>query len=320
MKLWICGSFLLLAGIVQGQDTVSAGKLREPERAPDTVGRKLLQEIVVQAYEQNRRLSEVPVAIGVITTAEWNRYNKMSIVPAMNSVPGVRMEERSPGSYRLSFRGSTLRSPFGVRNVKVYLDGIPFTDPGGNTYLTQLAPFDMYSLELIKGPAGSLYGAATGGALLIKSRPPSWLPGYTAEYSYGSFNSNTINAQARLGNENGGNIINYSHQTSNGYRDHTNLRRDIITWESMLKNNSKQTLSTYAFYGDLYYQTPGALTLAEYNANPKQSRPAVGATPSADQAQAAVYQKTFMAAISNTLRFSETFQKTTNFYAAYTNY
>ena len=154
-------NFLMISGIIRAQVNT---------KVSDTVDRKLLQEVVVQAYEQNRRLSDVPVAVGVITTAEWNRYNKMSIVPAMNSVPGVRMEERSPGSYRLSFRGSTLRSPFGVRNVKVYIDGIPFTDPGGNTYLTQLAPFDMYSLELIKGPAGSLYGAATGGALLIKSR------------------------------------------------------------------------------------------------------------------------------------------------------
>jgi iron complex outermembrane receptor protein len=311
MKYRIYGVLVMISGFARGQNSTPV---------PDSVDRKLLQEVVVQAYEQNRRLSEVPVAVGVITTAEWNRYNKMSIVPALNSVPGVRMEERSPGSYRLSFRGSTLRSPFGVRNVKVYLDGIPFTDPGGNTYLTQLAPFDMYSLELIKGPAGSLYGAATGGALLIKSRPASWQPGFTGEYSYGSYNSNTINAQVRLGNENGGNIINYSHQTSDGYRNHTNLRRDIATWESMLKNNERQTLSTYAFYGDLYYQTPGALTLAEYNANPKQSRPAAGGNPSAVQAQAAIYQKTFMAAISNTYRFSSAFQNTTNFYGAYTNY
>jgi iron complex outermembrane receptor protein len=321
MKNWICGVLMLISGIASGQD--SSGKpvnAKIVEGDPDTVGRKLLQEVVVQAYEQNRRLSDVPAAVGVITTAEWNRYNKMSIVSAMNSIPGVRMEERSPGSYRISFRGSTLRSPFGVRNVKVYLNGIPFTDPGGNTYMTQLAPFDMYSLELIKGPAGSLYGAATGGALLIKSRPASWLPGFTADYSYGSFNSNNVNAQVRLGNENGGNIVNYSHQTSNGYRDHTNLRRDIVTWESMLKNNDRQTLSTYAFYGDLYYQTPGALTLKEYNANPRQSRPTVGATPSADQAQAAIYQKTFMAAISNTYRFNAAFQNTTNFYGAYTNY
>jgi iron complex outermembrane receptor protein len=311
MKYWICGVILMISGIVRAQNEA---------KIPDTVERKLLQEVVVQAYEQNRQLADVSAAVGVITSSEWNRYNKMSIVPAMNSIPGVRMEERSPGSYRLSFRGSTLRSPFGVRNVKVYIDGIPFTDPGGNTYLTQLAPFDMYSLELIKGPAGSLYGAATGGALLIKSRPDTWLPGFTGEYSYGTFNSNNINAQVRLGNENGGNIINFSHQTSDGYRDHTNLRRDIVTWESMLKNNERQTLSTYAFYGSLYYQTPGALNLTEYNANPKQSRPAVGTTPSADQAQAAVYQKTFLAAIVNTYRITDKFQNTTNFYGAYTNY
>ena len=320
MKNWICGAFLLMAGLVYGQDSTQVIGSRDSGRTPDTVGRKLLQEVIVQAYEQNRRLAEVPVAVGVVTTAEWNRYSNMSIVPAMNTVPGVRMEERSPGSYRLSFRGSTLRSPFGVRNVKVYLDGIPFTDPGGNTYLTQLAPFDMYSMELIKGPAGSLYGAATGGALLLKTRPNTWQPGFTAEYSYGSFNSNTLNAQVRLGNENGGNIVNYSHQNADGYRDHTNLRRDIVTWESIIKNNSHQTLSTYAFYGDLYYQTPGALTLAQYNANPKQSRQAVGNIPSADQIQAAVYQKTFMAGLTNTYYISKKFENTTNFYAAYTNF
>jgi iron complex outermembrane recepter protein len=311
MKKWICGTLMVVSMASRGQDST---------RVEDTVDRKSLQEVVIQAYEQNRRLSDVPIAVGVITPGELNRYNKMSIVSAMNSVPGVRMEERSPGSYRLSFRGSTLRSPFGVRNVKVYIDGIPFTDPGGNTYLTQLAPFDMYSLELIKGPAGSLYGAATGGALLIKSKPDNWLPGFTAEFSHGSFNTDIINAQVRTGNENAGNIINYSHQGSDGYRDHTKLRRDIVTWESILKNNSRQTLSTYASYGDLYYQTPGALTITEYRANPAQSRPAVGATPSADQVQAAIYQKTFLAAISNTYHFSSTFQNTTNFYGAYTNY
>ena len=323
MKNRICGMLLMISGMAFGQDSSNMKAPGNPVnmiKEPDTLDRKLLQEVVVSAYEQNRRLADVSAAVGVITTAEWNRYSKMSIVPAMNSIPGVRMEERSPGSYRISFRGSTLRSPFGVRNVKVYLDGIPFTDPGGNTYLTQLAPFDMYSLELIKGPAGSLYGAATGGALLIKTRPNFWQSGFTAEYNYGSFNSNTINAQVRLGNQQGGNIINYSHQSSDGYRNHTNLRRDIVTWESMLKNTDKQTLSTYAFYGDLYYQTPGALTLAEYNANPKQSRPAAGANPSAEQSQAAIYQKTFMAGITNTYRISPSFENTTNFYASYTNY
>lgn len=95
----------------------------------------ILQQVVVKAYEQNRQLKEVSAAINVINSDQLKRYNNTSLLPALNATPGVHMEERSPGSYRLNIRGSTLRSPFGVRNVKVYWNGIPFTDPGGNTYL-----------------------------------------------------------------------------------------------------------------------------------------------------------------------------------------
>ncbi|HVY73898.1 MAG TPA: Plug domain-containing protein, partial [Puia sp.] len=243
MKWMMLFAGLMAAEIVWGQtDTVSPNKLTGrivDIYAPpltDTFETKTLQEVTVRAYEQNRRLADVPAAVGVITPAQFNRFGQTSIVSAFNSVPGVRMEERSPGSYRLSFRGSTLRSPFGVRNVKVYLDGIPFTDPGGNTYLTQLAPFDIHSLEVIKGPAGSLYGAGTGGALLIQTLPDRWQPGFILNYSGGSFATNNINGQVRFGNASNGNSISYSHQSSNGYRDHTQLRRDMVIWESVLKH------------------------------------------------------------------------------------
>ncbi|HET9485816.1 MAG TPA: Plug domain-containing protein, partial [Chryseosolibacter sp.] len=130
---------------------------------------RLLQEIVIEAYENNRRLDEVPASIGFLNGADLQRYNNTSILPAVNIVPGVRMEERSPGSYRFSIRGSSLRSPFGVRNVKAYWNGLPFTDGGGNTYLNLLDFSSIGTLEVIKGPGGSLYGAGTGGVLLIKS-------------------------------------------------------------------------------------------------------------------------------------------------------
>ena len=293
---------------------------QDSTKIPDSLDRKTLQEVVVTAYQQNRRLADVSAAIGVLTPGQFSRFDNTSIVSAFNTIPGVRMEERSPGSYRLSFRGSTLRSPFGVRNVKVYLDGIPFSDPGGNTYLTQLSPFNIQSMEVIKGPAGSLYGAGSGGAVLIKTMPDEWQPGYSAEYTFGSYATNTLNAQIRFGDSGNGNSISFSHQTSDGYRDHTNLRRDMAVWESVLKNTDRQTLSSFVSYGDLYYQTPGALSLAQYIANPKQARPAGGPNPSAQQAQAAIYQKTFMVAISNTYHFNDHWQNTTNFYGAYTNY
>ena len=67
--------------------------------------------------------------------------------------------ERSPGSYRLSVRGSLLRSPWGVRNVKVYMDEFPLTDAGGNTYLNLIDTRSINRIEVLKGPHGGLFGA-----------------------------------------------------------------------------------------------------------------------------------------------------------------
>ncbi|MGO8055816.1 TonB-dependent receptor plug domain-containing protein, partial [Rhizobium leguminosarum] len=90
----------------------------------------------------------VGASIKVISVTTADRYNKTSLVNGFNSVAGVRMEERSPGSYRVNIRGSSLRSPFGVRNVKVYWNNIPITDPGGNTYFNQFSYNNFSSIEI----------------------------------------------------------------------------------------------------------------------------------------------------------------------------
>ena len=278
---------------------------------------KNLSEVIVKAYEQNRQLKATSAAINYIDHVQLDRFNNTSILSAINNTPGVRMEERSPGSYRLNLRGSTLRSPFGVRNVKIYWDGIPFTDPGGNTYLNQLNNYNFNSLEVIKGPGGSLYGAGTGGVILIHSQPEKWQPGTQVGYTFGSYNLNIVNVQVNAGTEDRNTTINYSHQNSDGYRDHTNMRRDVITWQSTIKSSEKQQLSASFLYGDLYYQTPGALNKNEFSANPKGARPAAGAFPSADGAKAAIYQKTFLGGITNDYSFSEEFENTTTLYGAF---
>ena len=127
---------------------------------------KNLSEVIVKAYEQNRRLIDVAAPVSLTGQTQLNRFGNMNILSALNITSGVSMEERSPGSYRLNIRGSSLRSPFGVRDVKIYLNEIPLTDPSGNTYLNQLSFYNFNSIEIIKGPASSLYGAGIGGAML----------------------------------------------------------------------------------------------------------------------------------------------------------
>ncbi len=286
----------------------------------DSLGSKPLQEVIVKAYEQNRKLSEVGAPVAVVGQQQLQRFANTNILPALNTVPGVRMEERSPGSYRLNIRGSSLRSPFGVRDIKIYWNEIPLTDPGGNTYLNELGYYNFQSLEVIKGAAGSLYGAGIGGAVLINSMPSTWQKGVSADYVGGSYNLNSINVNLRAGDSDHRNSFSYSHQSSDGYRQQTRMRRDLGSWETLLKATEKQTIHAYILYSDLYYQTPGALTLAEYNKDPRMARPPVGTQPGAVAARAAIYQKNFTAGFSNEYHFNEHWQNTTAVYGAYTDF
>ena len=278
---------------------------------------KILETVVVRGYEQNRKLLEIPAPVSYIGKGQLDRFSNGGILPAMNTAAGVRMEERSPGSYRLNIRGSSLRSPFGVRNVKVYWNNIPFTDAGGNTYLNQLSFHNVNSIEIIKGPASSLYGAGTGGAVLIKSMPVVWRPNVSVNYMAGSFNHHLINSSLQFGNQDLQSNISYTHQESDGYRVQSNMKRDVLTYEAKLNAGEKDQLNVVFLYGDLYYQTPGGLTKAQFESNPKASRPAAGIFPSAVQAQAAIYQKTFLAGFNNQYQFNSRFQNNTSLYGAF---
>lgn len=299
---------------------VSAQETSPPAFLSDSSDTKPLQEAVVRAYEQNRKLSEVGAPVNIVSKAALNRFGNSSILPAMNANPGVRMEERSPGSYRLNIRGSSLRSPFGVRDIKIYWNEIPLTDPGGNTYLNQLGFYNFQSMEIIKGTAGSLYGAGIGGAVLINSMPPVWEKGFSVDYGRGSWNTQNINFSIRAGDGDHRNIFSFTHQNSDGYRVWTGMRRDVASWETQIKASEKQTIHAYILYSDLYYQTPGGLTLAEYLKDPRQSRPGTATQPSAIQARAAIYQKNFTAGFSSTYHFDEHWQNTTAVYGAYTDF
>lgn len=278
----------------------------------------ILSEVTIKAFEQHRQLKEVTASVSYVSPLQLARFNNTSILPALNINPGVRMEERSPGSYRMNIRGSTLRSPFGIRNVKVYWNDLPLTDPGGNTYLNQLSCYNFNSIEIIKGPGSSLYGTGSGGVILIDGQSDKWMEGADASYLAGTYNLQNLNAQVRMGREDRRNTVSFAHQTSDGYRLHTRMRRDVINWQSTIRSGDKQELKASILYGDLYYQTPGGLTKAEFDANPRMARPKAGTLPSADQAKAAIYQKTFLAGISNTFYLSEHWQNNSVVYGAFT--
>ena len=278
----------------------------------DTLNARALPAATVVGYGQRLPLRRTAAGVGVVDQTIIQRFNENSLASAVNTLPGVRLEERATASYRISIRGSTLRSPFGVRNVKMYYFDIPFTEANGTSPLNLLDPAQLGRIEVLKGPAGSLYGAGTGGVVRLENRRP--LPGQSRAqvgYSVGSYGLRRFTAAAEVAGQ-GTNYFRaqYAHQQLAGYRQNSALRREVLALDGETAPSSKQTLALHALYTDIDYQLPGGLTRAQYEQDPRQARPGTAAAPGTVVQKGAYASQTGLLGATHTYRFSDKWQTT----------
>lgn len=281
----------------------------------DTLETKLLNEITVIGYDANRKLLQTPGAVALVTPQQIRAFDETSVVPALNTVPGVRMEERSPGSYRIAIRGSMLRAPFGVRNIKVYWNNIPFTEPSGSTNFNLLDVINMGKIEVIKGPAGSIYGAGTGGVVNIQSESARQQKDYIgAEAMLGSYGLQRYATTVNQVTENATYTFKYAHQESDGYREHTAFERDVVELHGNFTPSDKREISASFLYSDLQYQIPGGLNLEQYNDNPRQARPGNPFVLGSVEANAGIDQEYLLIGLSHHYEWNDRFSNQTTVY------
>ncbi|GAA4381561.1 TonB-dependent receptor family protein [Hymenobacter koreensis] len=298
---------------------VSAALAQSPA-PPDTVAKPVVQgvrlsEATVVGYGQNLPLRRTAAAVGVVGASTIERFSEASLTQAVNTLPGVRLEERATASYRLSVRGSTLRSPFGVRNVKVYYEGIPFTEASGSTPLNILDAGTLGRIEVIKGPAASVYGAGTGGAVLLSNRRP-W-PNSTRTgvgFTAGSFGLRRYTATAETADSTHSLRAQYARQTLDGYRQNSAQRRDVLTLDGEWAISDKQTVGVHVLYSDLFYQLPGSLTRAQFYQNPRQARPSTATQPGTVEQRADYRSRTALLGATHEYRFTAGLSNTTTLY------
>lgn len=277
----------------------------------------MLSEVQVAAFARTRHLRENPSPVSVLRKEELDRYGNVSLLPALNTTPGVRMEERSPGSYRLSIRGSSLRSPFGVRNVKVYYNNIPITDPGGFTYFNQLGLGNVSSVQVLKGPSGSLYGQGNGGVLLIGSMPETFRQGVSISATGGSYGLNRAFVEGRAGDASRQHIVRYEQLGSEGYREQTALRKRTLSYDGLIRKGAATTLEMHLLYNKLDYETPGALTQKEYEQAPRSARPDAGTLPGAITQDARIMQENLLVGFSAKSKLSQHWEGSATVYGLY---
>ncbi|MFL9833535.1 TonB-dependent receptor [Chryseobacterium terrae] len=264
----------------------------------------LISEVKIDAYKKPTTFIVSTKSVSVVSENLLNQNTPERMLESINQISGARMEERSPGSYRISLRGSTLRSPFGVRNVKVYLDDFILSDASGNTYFNVISPELIDRMEIYKGPESGDYGAVTGGTVLLKTKYSDNLSANLSTGSYGTFNQ-SFDFSKQIGKHFFEVFQNY-YQTDS-YREQSKVQRKQIFIKDNFQYSEKGILKGMIMYSDLDYQTPGGLTLEQMNINRKQARPKTATLPGASEQNAEIRNKMILAGFSNEYQFTPDF-------------
>jgi len=256
----------------------------------------LISEVKIDAYKKPAAFISSTKSVSVVSNELLSLNTPERLLESVNQIAGSRMEERSPGSYRISIRGSSLRSPFGVRNIKVYLDDFILSDASGNTYLNIISPELINKMEIYKGPESGDFGAVTGGTLLLKTRNSENISGNISTGSYGTFNQN-IDFSKQLGKHFLQVFQNYYRTDS--YREQSAVERKQVFIKDNFQYSKNAELKAMLLWSDLNYETPGGLTFDQMNLNRKQARPAMATLPGAKEQNAGIRNKMILAGISN---------------------
>lgn len=261
---------LFLAVSLEAQEPVRPDSARDSAFA--------LPPITVNVTRSPSDLGTAPLAVTVVTRATMGRARQdLTMEDVLSGIPGVYLSNRYNFSLdqRLSIRGFGSRSSFGLRGVKVLLDGVPQTLPDGQGQLTNVDFGSVRRIEVIRGSASSLYGNASGGVVAMESERPGASPFTSlARVEGGAFGLFRWNSRTSFRSGSLGGVLSASRFTLDGFRDHSRAEALQLQGAGEYLLSGSSILSIRVAHSDApRADNPGALTLAELEADPGAAAP-----------------------------------------------
>jgi iron complex outermembrane receptor protein len=234
-----------------------------------------LKEVEVSTYaNSNLELLEQYVPFSRLEAIELSRGTAISLDDAINTnVSGVFMERRTfSGGQQFNIRGygngmnaNGKANNFDSQGMKMYLNGIPITDAEGLTVMDDIDFGTIEKVEVIKGPAGTLYGLAIAGVVKLQTIQPKKNEIYIGQHlmggSYGLFRTSTT---VVVGGEKSSILANYGHQQFDGFMPHTQSIKDFCSVIGNIFLSKKQSVSAYIGYTKGRDNRNGELTVLQY--------------------------------------------------------
>lgn len=220
----------------------------------------------------NRANRQTPGAVALLTADDIRRGNGVSLQTALNTVPGVRMDQSNLSDSRIAIRGNGVRAPWGIRAVKIYVNDIPVTETDGTTRIEALDVSNIGRAEIIKGPASSIYGAGAAGVINFQlQRAPYGERSQEVSGLTGSYGLRRVATAFRSGGDKVNSVVSYGWQEYDGFRSHARDMRRFISGNFQFFPGDRQIVTVLVNRSTQHSRIPGALTAPQVAADPRQA-------------------------------------------------
>lgn len=235
----------------------------------------VLSQVVVSATRSGQELAKVPASVSVVSQDEIQGAGRRNtnIEEALRTVPGLVIRDQLGGASRvtIAIRGAGSSNTFGVRSIRLLIDGIPKNNAGGSGQdLANLDMSSISSIEVLRGPASTLYGNQAGGVVAMTTETGGETPRRQLQVLGGSYGFARVHGKA-TGQAFDGTVSYLAsawRTQQDGYRDNSNFDQTGFTSKFVFRPDARNTITGVMSYDNLGQDVSGGLTAIEMKTRP----------------------------------------------------
>ena len=260
-----------LAASAACTSAVAQGAQADPSPVPGT-----LAPVTVTSTRIGVSPFETPASVDIVDGhAMRDARPQASLSEGLQGVPGLMVQDRQNHAQdlQISVRGFGARSTFGIRGVRLYVDGIPATLPDGQGQSSNIDIASTDRVEILRGPFSALYGNSSGGVIQVFTEEGSGPPLVTGSFALGSDGLRRHGVKA--GGAEGGidYLLSASRFTTDGYREHSAASKNLLNGKLGIRLDEDSKLTLVANGVDLDAEDPLGLDRAGFRSDPRAAVP-----------------------------------------------
>ncbi|AXY60132.1 TonB-dependent receptor [Acinetobacter sp. WCHAc010052] len=236
----------------------------------------MLPVLKYQATRTDTGFLDTSASVYRVDAPENTQSMGVNLSEVLKGVPGLQLNNREnyAQDLQISMRGFGARSTFGVRGIRLYVDGIPATMPDGQGQTSSIDLSSLSHLEVLGGPSSSLYGNSSGGTILATTKQGQGKDSLELGYAAGSHHKNRADLILQGGADRVGEpsyIISSSYFDTDGFRDHSEAEKVLSNAKLTWKTQNDSIINFIVNSVNIQANDPQGLTYEQWKENPKQA-------------------------------------------------